>query len=417
MSSTINKVLADRPQAFTTAEQAQARANIGAVWSADMTSYVPYSVINGDTANSAITSINGSSIGGTQVVTATAGVSSYVTSINGSALSGIAPLDEATVSSIASSYAESAASSKLDSTAQVVTATAWNGTYITSINGMGLSGQGGVSEATVSSIASSYAESAASGKLDNSASSTFYSTGNPSGFIRSSEQVVTSTGGINNNVTSINGSAISGVQVVTATAGSDGSVTSINGSSLLMTIANPLQVTYGFGLKTSMSSDGLGNSSLNIAVSAHMGALCTHSIWEMADVWVASAVDQVLPYDSYVGSPYGYTPYYIHWNAVLEAPYAARFDLVESADYYDGTPYGELVLDSCYVEPGNSAVVRLAGISYGYGNNMYMRNAYIKVHWAENPLNATLNIHEQNGYHNTLCMGTTLGPVLTFPVQ
>lgn len=51
--------------------------------------------------------------------------------------------DSATVSAIASSYAESAASSKLDTSAQVVTATAGDGTYITSINGMGLSGQGG----------------------------------------------------------------------------------------------------------------------------------------------------------------------------------------------------------------------------------------------------------------------------------
>lgn len=62
MSSTINKVLADRPQAFTTAEQAQARANIGAMGSVDMSAYVPYSVISAD-AESAITSINGSSVG------------------------------------------------------------------------------------------------------------------------------------------------------------------------------------------------------------------------------------------------------------------------------------------------------------------------------------------------------------------
>lgn len=517
MSEQINKVLANTAQQFTTGEQLQARTNIGAVWTGDMTGYVSYSVIGGDTATSAISSINGSSIGGgdtsncfpktasallqpvgdylsstdsalfypysgnpsgfltmaeqvvtaisddgvyitsingkglsgaggtggggDQVVTATGGVSSYVTSINGSALSGIAPLDEATVSSIASSYAESAASSKLDSTAQVVTATAWNGTYITSINGTPLSGAGGISSATCSAIASSYAESAASGKLDNSASSLWYSTSNPSGFIRSSEQVVTSTagtngkvtkingsalsasqlvtstGGADSKVTSINGSAISGVQVVTATAGADGSVTSINGSALSMTIANPLQVTYGSGLETSMSSDGLGNSSLNIAVSAHMGALCTHAKWAMATEWTATAVDQILPYANYIGSPYGYDPYYLNWHAVLEAPYAARFDLVESADLKDGSPLGEYILDSCYVQAGNSSFVRLAGISYGYGNNMYMRNAYIKVHWGENPLNATLHIHTQSGYHLALCMGYTLGPVLTFPVQ
>ena len=46
---------------------------------------------------------------------------------------------------------------------------------------------GGVDSATVSAIASSYAESAASGKLDTSAfnSADFYSTSNPSGFVGS----------------------------------------------------------------------------------------------------------------------------------------------------------------------------------------------------------------------------------------
>jgi hypothetical protein len=44
---------------------------------------------------------------------------------------------------------------------------------------------GGVDSATVSAIASSYAESAASGKLDASASSSFYTTANESGFVDS----------------------------------------------------------------------------------------------------------------------------------------------------------------------------------------------------------------------------------------
>ena len=55
---------------------------------------------------------------------------------------------------------------------------------ISGINGSAIAGgAGGVDSATVSSIASSYAESAASGKLDASASSSFYTTANESGFI------------------------------------------------------------------------------------------------------------------------------------------------------------------------------------------------------------------------------------------
>lgn len=67
--------------------------------------------------------------------------------------------DSATVSSIASSYAESAASSKLDSTAQVVTATAGDGTYVTSINGMGISGEGGGGAQVVTATGSASAMS------------------------------------------------------------------------------------------------------------------------------------------------------------------------------------------------------------------------------------------------------------------
>lgn len=58
-----------------------------------------------------------------------------------------------------------------------------NDNVISSINGSGLSG---TDITTVSSIASAYAESAASGKMDNSASSLWYPmTGNPSGFLTS----------------------------------------------------------------------------------------------------------------------------------------------------------------------------------------------------------------------------------------
>lgn len=85
MSEQINKVLASTAQAFSTAEQKQARDNIGAQASGDyvsastfnnfsahvesakqdasaMSGYVPYSAISAD-ADSAITSINGSSVG------------------------------------------------------------------------------------------------------------------------------------------------------------------------------------------------------------------------------------------------------------------------------------------------------------------------------------------------------------------
>ena len=143
-----------------------------------------------------------------------------ISSINGSALGG---MDEAAVSGIASAYAESAASSKLDTSAQVVTSIQssyyqYGSVLLTGVKGVNGDflaahwrddgeelaaysditgvidtvssnsatwGQGVIDSATCSSIASSYAESAASSKLDTTAfnSGDFYSTSNPSGFI------------------------------------------------------------------------------------------------------------------------------------------------------------------------------------------------------------------------------------------
>lgn len=76
------------------------------------------------------------------------------------------------ISSIASAYAESAASSRIP-----WGALEYSGQTITAISGSAIGGQGGTDSATVSAIASAYAESAASGKLDNSASSMFQPSG------------------------------------------------------------------------------------------------------------------------------------------------------------------------------------------------------------------------------------------------
>lgn len=60
MSEQINRVLADRPQNFTTSEQAQARSNIGAAASADLSAYVSTASIGTSTAG--ITGISGTAI-------------------------------------------------------------------------------------------------------------------------------------------------------------------------------------------------------------------------------------------------------------------------------------------------------------------------------------------------------------------
>lgn len=75
------------------------------------------------------------------------------------------------MSSIASAYAESAASSRIP-----WGALEYSGTVITGISGSAIGGQGGTDSATVSAIASAYSESAASGKLDSSAFTAYTAT-------------------------------------------------------------------------------------------------------------------------------------------------------------------------------------------------------------------------------------------------
>lgn len=92
--------------------------------------------------------------------------SGNISAINGSAIGGAGGVDSATVSAIASGYAESAASSKLDSSAFN------SGDFYSTANPSGF-------------VDSAYVDSAVSGKLDATAfnSGDFYSTANPSGFI------------------------------------------------------------------------------------------------------------------------------------------------------------------------------------------------------------------------------------------
>ena len=113
-----------------------------------------------------------------------------ITGISGSAIGGVGGVPESSVSAIASAYAESAASSKVDQSAFDNCCSAVNDA-LSGISGAvsGVTGQTGNyidwSSSGVFQPSGDYAyNSALSGKLDNSASSTWYPmTGNPSGFL------------------------------------------------------------------------------------------------------------------------------------------------------------------------------------------------------------------------------------------
>lgn len=92
------------------------------------------------------------------------GIMSSIRAISAAATGGGGGVDSATVSAIASAYVESGVSSKLDSSA--------SSSFYTTANESGF-------------VDSAYVDSAFSGKMDSSASSSFYTTANESGFVDS----------------------------------------------------------------------------------------------------------------------------------------------------------------------------------------------------------------------------------------
>ena len=161
-------------------------------------------------------------------------------------------VDSATCSAIASAYAESAASGKLDTTAQVVTATAsassvdfgYTSYYMGGINGLNLSANKAVSATHADQANEALSATnwlGESSKLDSSASSSFYTTANESGFVDSAyvesqvsskQDTLTFDWDADSAISSINGSALAGqggAQVVTSITTGGYGVREING--------------------------------------------------------------------------------------------------------------------------------------------------------------------------------------------
>lgn len=246
-------------------------------------------------------------------------VSSVVSSVidtvssNSASWGGGGGVDSATVSAIASSYAESAVSSKLDAsassdfystsnpsgfltgidlsdyatTAYVDSSVSsfvdsayvesqvsgkedkltfgYSGMFISSINGSAIydtqATGSGVNSATVSAIASAYAESAVSSKLDESATADFYSTSNPSGFLTGVDlSNYATTAYVDSSISSFVDSAyvesqVSGKQdTLTFDWDSTSAISSINGSAL---------AGGGAQVVTSITTGGYGVRAIN----------------------------------------------------------------------------------------------------------------------------------------------------------
>lgn len=175
--------------------------------------------------------------------------------------------DSATVSAIASSYAESAASSKQDT----LTFGYNTADQISSIDGSAL---GGMDEAAVSAIASAYAESAASSKQD------------------------TLTFGYNaeDKISSINGSSLAGEGggggLVTAIGTSTSGITSINNSGLVDTAALRSADYSSLYVQEPLYISASGDSSY-IGISGGAGGVDSATCSAIASAYAESAVSSV----------------------------------------------------------------------------------------------------------------------------
>jgi len=180
--------------------------------------------------------------------------------------------DSAAVSAIASSYAESAASSKQDT----LTFGYNTADQISSIDGSAL---GGMDEAAVSGIASAYAESAASSKQD------------------------TLTFGYNaeDKISSINGSSLAGEGggggLVTAIGTSESGITSINNSGLVDTAALRSADYSSLYVQEPLYISASGDSSY-IGISGDVGGVDSATCSAIASSYAESAVSSYVPYSS-----------------------------------------------------------------------------------------------------------------------
>lgn len=143
---------------------------------------------------------------------------------------------------------------------------------ISGISGSAIGGQGGTDSATVSAIASAYAESAASGKLDNSASSTWYPmTGNPSGFLTAHQDISDKLD--SSSFTAYTSTALTGIQNdITSISASVSAVTGLTGTYLEQSSFTSYSADLDSALDSAFSDvhDELGNKADSSAMSAYI---------------------------------------------------------------------------------------------------------------------------------------------------
>lgn len=296
-------------------------------------------------------------------------------------------------------------------------------------------------EATVSSIASSYAESAASGKLDESATADFYSTSNPSGFITgvdlsdyattayvdssvssfvdsayvesqvSSKQDTLSFGYDDDKISAINGSALAGQGgggMITAIGTSESGITSLNNSGIIDTAALHSADYSSLYVQEPLYISSTGDSSY-IGISGNIDSATCSAI---ASAYAESAASGKLDTTSQVVTStasassvdFGYTSYYmgginglnLSANKAVSATHAdqanealsatnwlgesSKLDSSASSSFYT-TANESGFIDSAYVDNAISSKADESALSGYYttaNESGYVDSAYVE---------------------------------------
>ena len=130
---------------------------------------------------------------------------------------------------------------------------------------------------------------------------------------------------------------------------------------------------------------------------------CTLNNFRLASSFNATSQSMVVPLTAGQQVPTGIRSHEVHWTGVVDSPYNAKWYLVEGIVY--GTPE---VVAFDYTQSGTS-VVRLDGITYGYGNNNVCSGLSASAVFDSTPNNEQVTILDQHGEYHKVTVGSLFG--------
>lgn len=130
---------------------------------------------------------------------------------------------------------------------------------------------------------------------------------------------------------------------------------------------------------------------------------CTLNNFRLASSFNATAQSMVVPLTAGQQVPTGSASNEFHWTGIVDAPYNAKWYLVEGVS---GSPDEVIAFD--YV-PSGTSVVRLNGITYGRGNYSVCSGISASAVFDSVPNNEQITVLDQHGEYHKVTVGTLFG--------